>query len=465
MKNRFPGYFDLTEAEHDQLWEEGLIVIDTNVLLDFYRVPEPTRDRMFDLLASWKGRIWIPHQVGVEFLGMRVKTINEVHRRSTSVVEDMRSKYEAFRTSADDMKLAERGFDDVENILQKMGVLADELCTKASETLSGALQPTVRDHILDRIDGIVDGNVGEPPADQSVLTAIYKEGEVRYELKLGPGYADANKAERKGAKYRVGGLTYESQYSDLVLWKQTIAHVKATGAKNVLFVSKDRKKDWWQIVNGEDRVAPLPELREEMIKFGGAERFWITTLEDALAKYGLKNDVDVAQAVKDIRGADASEDFSGLQDFVMKPHDVLISNLASDSRRIKRVIALEAAAMALKLDFAYTSSELLGGRSTKNGRTGALVTTFDQIRQDPFSTIEKAEKAIAILREEFGAYDLHLVVVVPPGSSAEDLIFAESFGTSICHRLMGRLDKLIVGHVEGDAFIPYRDAFQLDSFL
>ncbi len=464
MRNRFPGYFDLSEAEHDQLWEEGLIVLDTNVMLDLYRVPEPTRARMFDLLASWKGRIWIPHQVGIEFLGMRVKTINEVYKRSTSVVDDMRSKYETFRSSADEMKLAERGFADVEGILNKIGALVDELCENATKTLSGAMRPTDRDHVLDRLESIVEGSVGEPPADQAALDAIYKDGEKRYELKLGPGYEDAKKAERKGARYRVGGLTYESQYSDLVLWKQTIAYVKSTGAKNVLFVSKDVKKDWWQIVSGDDRIAPLPELREEMIRDGGAERFWIITLEDALAKYGAKNNVDVAQAVKDVRRADNMVELDTLGNLFLGTHNYFLSHKDFKLQRVSNVIAAESAASALKLEIVYTSSKVLAGCSSLNPKSGALVTTLNQVREAPLQFLSKAKKAIATLHEIRSAFDLHLVVVVPPGQNQDDLIYAESIGTTLCQALGGQLDKLMVGHVENDAFIADLGAFHLSSF-
>lgn len=465
MKNRFPGYFDLTEAEHDQLWDEGLIVIDTNVLLDLYRVPEPTRNRMFELLASWKGRVWIPHQVGVEFLGMRVSTINEVHKRSTSVVDEMRAKYEAFRSAAQDMKLAERGFDDVDRILKEMGALSAELEEGAAKMLSGALQPNDHDHVLEKLDSIVDGNVGEAPENQDALSKIYREGEGRYELKLGPGYEDAKKSERKGAKYRVGGLTYESQYSDLVLWKQTIAYVKSVGVKSVLFVSKDVKKDWWQIVNGDDRIAPLPELREEMIRDGGVERFWIITLEDALAKYGVKNGVDVEQAVKDVRRTDVLDEISLIESVINSTREITNQILSVDYKNIRNVIAMDDAAKALNLDIAYKSNKLLGGRSSKNHSAGALITTLEQIQKDPIVTSDKAKGAMTALRESRGVSDYYLVIVVPEKSSSEDIHYAETFGTSICLRLTGQLDRLMVGHVENGQFNPYHDLHPLNNFL
>lgn len=39
MKESFLGYYQPTEDEFNKLWSEGLVVLDTNVLLHLYRVP------------------------------------------------------------------------------------------------------------------------------------------------------------------------------------------------------------------------------------------------------------------------------------------------------------------------------------------------------------------------------------------------------------------------------------------
>lgn len=450
MKNRFPGYFDLTEVEHDRLWDEGLIVVDTNILLDLYRVPEKTRDRMFELLQSWKGRIWVPHQVGVEFLGMRVKTINEVHRRSTTVVDDMVSKHDAFRSAAEDMKLAERGLNDVPETLNKIEALVKELSDKAIEALSGALKPDEHDHILDRLNMIVDGNVGKAPSNQECLSKIYKEGALRYELKMGPGYEDAKKAERKGARYFVGGLTYESQYSDLVLWKQTIAHVKSTGVKRVLFLSKDVKKDWWQIVNGEERIAPLPELRQEMIAEGGAESFWIITLEDALAKYGRKKGVDVEQAIEDVRLADLSD--------YEKNYHVRYSITSDQLEPLRQVNDSETilgdAAAAMKLDVDYKSKALVAGRTATYPGAAVLITTIEGVRESPFFVMAKVRDAATSMQVRDQPSYIRVVVVVEPFPDRDLVASASGYASTLALNILTTLSiRTVVGFVQGGHFV------------
>lgn len=454
MKNRFPGYFDLNGAEHEKLWEEGLVVVDTNVLLDLYRVPETTRTQMFELLHSLKGRIWVPHQVGVEFLGMRVKTINEVHRRSTTVVEDLKAKHKVFRAAVDEMKLTERGISGVPDILNRMDGLVKRLSHMASSAFSSALKPTGHDHILERIDAIVDGNVGEAPANQDFLNKIYKEGALRYEHKMGPGYEDAKKADRKGASYHVGGLIYESQYSDLVLWKQTIAHVKFTGAKSVIFLSKDAKKDWWQIVNGEDRIAPLPELREEMIREGGAERFWIVTLTEALEKYGRSKGVDVEQAIKDVRQAD-------LADFAND--DLSTGITSSEHRTLHRLQTIEAdillrdASKALRLDVSFKSGYVLSGWSPTAPNASLVLTTGPYLDWNHYRYMDAVEAASREMQMKYPSLPLRLVVVIPEGSSEGLIADAYGFGSRIVIGIRSEFDQLIVGVVVNDQFITLHE--------
>ncbi len=42
MHDSFFGFYPPNQQEYDRLWKEGLIVFDTNALLDLYRLPWST---------------------------------------------------------------------------------------------------------------------------------------------------------------------------------------------------------------------------------------------------------------------------------------------------------------------------------------------------------------------------------------------------------------------------------------
>src|SRR5829696_9411725 len=96
MRQTFPGYFRPTDVEFDRLWEEGMFVVDTNVVLNLYRYSHVTRDELLGVLRALKERLFLPHQVGQEFLDRRLRTIRgqrvgfeDLRRRVTRIREEM----------------------------------------------------------------------------------------------------------------------------------------------------------------------------------------------------------------------------------------------------------------------------------------------------------------------------------------------------------------------------------------
>ena len=45
MKDIFKGYYRPSDDEFKKMWEEGIFVFDTNVLLNFYRYKKETKRR------------------------------------------------------------------------------------------------------------------------------------------------------------------------------------------------------------------------------------------------------------------------------------------------------------------------------------------------------------------------------------------------------------------------------------
>jgi len=68
MKQSFKGQnVDWNEIS-DKVRQDGVIVFDTNVLLNLYRYNDKARDELIGLMKSYKSRLWMPYQVRLEFL-------------------------------------------------------------------------------------------------------------------------------------------------------------------------------------------------------------------------------------------------------------------------------------------------------------------------------------------------------------------------------------------------------------
>lgn len=75
LKEKFREfYFD---KEDKNIWEESIIVIDTNVLLNLYRYTKETSDQILELLDKYKENLWMPHHVGLEYHYNRKSVILE----------------------------------------------------------------------------------------------------------------------------------------------------------------------------------------------------------------------------------------------------------------------------------------------------------------------------------------------------------------------------------------------------
>ncbi len=90
MRDAFPGRYRPSKEDFDRLWEEGVFVLDANVLLNLYRYSDDTREQMIAVLRGLKDRLCLPHQVAREFLDRRL-----------GVIHDKRRAYETLREYLD----------------------------------------------------------------------------------------------------------------------------------------------------------------------------------------------------------------------------------------------------------------------------------------------------------------------------------------------------------------------------
>jgi len=294
VRSIFLGYYLPTEKEFKKLWEEGCFVLDTNVLLNLYQYSRDTLNLWFDVLEQFKTRIWIPHQVALEYQENRLSKISE----QTRMYETIKSKLE------DTLQVIEVLLSEEHPSIQKDELMegirrafseAEHYLTKAKE---GHPDLFSKDEIREKIDSLFDGKVGEPLPSQE-LENLYKDGEKRYKHGIPPGYKDAKKGRDRVKRY--GNLVLKDIYGDLILWYQIIG--KAIESKRpIVFITGDKKEDWWWIYEGRT-IGPRPELRTEMMQKAGMlfymyrpERF----IEIAAQRLGIEKAEGVIEETKKV---------------------------------------------------------------------------------------------------------------------------------------------------------------------
>lgn len=262
MRDVFPGYYKPTKDELSELWNTAIIVLDTNALFNLFRYSNATRQAFLSVLEDKQERLWIPHQVGLEFQRGRLGIIKD----QSKAFADLISKSEkALATVTNDVG-ALRNHPTLD--LDELRTTVEEAVTKIKSTIESTrekyktdvLDALRHDETTDKITELYTGRVGQP-YEKKQLDEIYSKGETRYEAKQPPGYKDANKPE-------------PDRYGDLVLWFQVLD--KAEKDKSaVIFVSEDQKEDWWREFDGR-KIGPRVELIDEFMHRTGKRAYFLT---------------------------------------------------------------------------------------------------------------------------------------------------------------------------------------------
>ncbi len=235
MRDLFPGYMRARPEALQELWKSARIAVDANVLLNVYRYSETTRDQLVDVFERLKERLWLPWQFAKEFYDNRGRVVLEqstAYLTARRAVEQLLEDFKSFK---------KHPFVSVDRIqqLEAFAVELGDLGARREEILHD-------DPILQRIESIFDGRVGEAPTPDQ-LKDIHAEASRRYASHVPPGYEDT---KEKGIP---------SCYGDYVGWRQILDFAKGRNSA-ILFVTDDVKDDWWYRVRGDKTIGPRPEL-------------------------------------------------------------------------------------------------------------------------------------------------------------------------------------------------------------
>lgn len=266
MKSHFLGYYPPTATELDELWVNGLVILDTNALLNLFRYSPSTRDDFLKVLTALRDRLWLPHQVALEFHRHRLEVMDqqteafaEVEVALKAAQSSVAKTLQKFRRHPSlDISTFSKQLD--EKIKEQLDSLAEAREEHETSILKGKTYESTFESITDLFDSKVGG-----PYGTDELNALYVEGAARYEAKVPPGFKDADKPEPE-------------RYGDLVLWKQILGK-GSTEPRPAIFVTDDAKEDWWYKVKGRTQGARVELVDEYLaatshrIQFYTPERF------------------------------------------------------------------------------------------------------------------------------------------------------------------------------------------------
>ncbi|GHD33108.1 hypothetical protein GCM10010313_78260 [Streptomyces violarus] len=264
----YEPYWRRSIEEIEAAIKSSTIVLDTNALVNLYRMAAEGRAEYFAVLSHVSKRLWIPRQVVDEFHKVRLSAV-------ASHISGLKSKSAAVGEAAEKLQAALRDF-------ARLYSLADGRVAEYMKPLDSAISGILdhvkndvegfdlepgrlasHDPIMNRLAEILEGKVGSgiPVAD---MPDALKEAERRGAEKVPPGYKDW---EQKGS----------DGVGDYLIWREMIEYAK-TVKRGVLFVTSDVKDDWFRRQSGFV-IGPRPELVKEMREEGDSRYHHLTLAE------------------------------------------------------------------------------------------------------------------------------------------------------------------------------------------
>jgi RNA polymerase sigma factor (sigma-70 family) len=281
------------EQEFFDMWHKGIFVLDANVLLNIYRYSAKTREELLDIFSTISSQLWLPYQAAKEYHANRIGVITEqiqAYGQPEKLLNETYSKLKAMFQS--------RKHPFIENSEAVLNELSESfkgikarMNTSCEMEMNFVKDNFECDEVKDRITKLFSERVGSP-YDYKKLEILNKEAEERFDKKTPPGYEDKKKDG-------------DGKFGDYILWSQIIDYAKELN-KPILFITSDRKKDWWLINEGQT-IGPRPELINEIWDKGGTS-FYMYNIEQFMEYSRIYLKTEVKQdAIDEIKAMDRNE--------------------------------------------------------------------------------------------------------------------------------------------------------------
>lgn len=255
----------------DEVKKDCNVALDANVLLEAYRLTSSSLEELRKIYAALAepGRLFVPAQAAREFKKNRPKYLAD----AAKALKDERGRLGGKRARI-------RFLESDPNYIELMELEADfheqrkrilEKLDRISETLRSWIDG---DPIMSMYEEVIGSAVYEQKLTDAELEECLKDLAYRQTYGIPPGFKDSAKADQG-----VG---------DLLIWRSLLQI--AGQKKDLIFVTNEKKPDWWALNHGEPFL-PRPELIDEYQRASGGMSLHIMSFVEFLTIFSAPQDV------------------------------------------------------------------------------------------------------------------------------------------------------------------------------
>lgn len=265
-------------GERAKFFDSGIVVLDTNILLSLYEYTSQSRAEILSALQIISPRLWLPYQVGLEFVNGRRrvlvgqseqlsqartstdKRLNEalkIIKSHSGYIENLIGRYSPGIDESAEIKSLIDEFSQ-SGTAWKAKIIQALANIKRSQDMS-AVGISDTDPVLEKVAELYGSRIADRPNPEVVRKRIREAIDYRFPNNIPPGFLDEGKdteIERAG---------------DFLIWDEVIEYAKRSRAERVLFISNDIKEDWYEPAGPGQGTRPWPALFEEMKSRAGCD--------------------------------------------------------------------------------------------------------------------------------------------------------------------------------------------------
>lgn len=266
------------DEERSAFFTDGLIVLDTNALLSLYEYTSAARKDVLAALEQVSAHLWMPYQVGLEFVRGRHSVLKSRDRILGDARKSVNNKLDAALSALlEAKKTVQSQLGKFARAPEEIAALEELITTQSVKDLLAPYRTALierlnalkadhdltsdgiaaDDQILEKVAELYGSRVGEQPDDRVVRQRLEEAAAFRFPNEIPPGYADGGKE------------TLLKSAGDFLLWEELIEEADRLpeGSRRVLLVSNDAKKDWYDLRQNR----PWPALFNELKQRAGAD--------------------------------------------------------------------------------------------------------------------------------------------------------------------------------------------------
>lgn len=244
LKELFPEFYQSKLNIKDLSSEsENLLVLDTNYLLDIIQLPTTVSKKYIEALEKVKENIYIPYLVALEFnfkkSSLKKGKIKKIRKYKNEIEQSVVN----IKKKIDEIDLVDK--EEKEIFTNEPLKITEDYLAELKKIIDNKVSSMITEEeneLYERLISIIENKVGNKYS-QEWIDKIEKEGEVRYEQNIPPGFNDSSKEDEIDSLRMYGDIKYCRKYGDLIIWKDIIEYSKeyTKMGKKVVFITNDGK--------------------------------------------------------------------------------------------------------------------------------------------------------------------------------------------------------------------------------